>query len=127
MSTIRTKIKIGSIEAEIECTEDQLQTTVEGMIATIVQRLQEFSQTSETRIRLPKSNTCKEELNNLLRESWFASCRYVREAHVELAKRGYHYHCSAVSHALTDLVKDGILCREGLPRRYKYIQRSNSG
>jgi len=40
-----------------------------------------------------------------------------------MARRGFHYDRTAVAHALIDLVKDGVLNREGRPRRYQYVQK----
>jgi len=40
-----------------------------------------------------------------------------------MARRGFQYDRTAVAHALIDLVKDGVLNREGIPRRYQYIQK----
>jgi len=45
------------------------------------------------------------------------------EAHSEMTRRGFHYDQTAVAHALIDLVKDGILTRQGKPRRYQYTQK----
>jgi len=39
-----------------------------------------------------------------------------------MARREFHNDCTAIAHALVDLVKDGILTREGKPRRYQYAQ-----
>jgi hypothetical protein len=46
------------------------------------------------------------------------------EAHSEMARRGFHYDRTAVAHALIDLVKDGILTRQGKPRRYQYTKKT---
>ena len=56
-------------------------------------------------------------------ESWFSKHRGLSEVHSEMARRGFHYDRTAVAHALIDLVKDGILTREGKPRRYQYAQK----
>jgi hypothetical protein len=45
----------------------------------------------------------------------------------EIARRGYHYDRTAVAHALTDLVKENILTREGVMRNYTYIQKKPPG
>ena len=41
----------------------------------------------------------------------------------EMARRGFHYDRTAVAHALVDLMKEGVLTREGKPRRYRYAQK----
>jgi len=67
--------------------------------------------------------TCRGLLVTLWKEGWFASPRSLSEAHEELSRRGYHYDPTAVSHSLVDLVREGILFRDGSSRNYRYIQK----
>jgi len=126
MSSIHVRMKIGTIEMEIECQEEQLQPAIEKILETIVQRLKtpSYNHVNERDTVPAKGRTCKGEIQRLSEEAWFSSPKYVSEVHAELAKRGFHYHPSAVSHALSDLVRDEILTREGIPRRYRYTQRA---
>jgi hypothetical protein len=120
---IRVKMKVGEIEFEIECQEDQLQATVDKILSTVTEKLKESPLISERAAAPPRAETCKGIIQKLWEEGWFASAKGLSEVHTELARRGFHYDRTAVAHALIDLVKDGILTREGKPRRYQYAQK----
>jgi hypothetical protein len=120
---IRVKMKIGEIEFEIECQEDQLQATVDRILSTVTEKLKESPIISERAAPPPRAETCKGIIQKLWEEGWFAEAKGLSEVHSEMAKRGFHYDRTAVAHALIDLVKDGILTREGKPRRYQYAQK----
>jgi hypothetical protein len=120
---IHVKMKIGEVEFEIDCQEDQLQATVDKMLSTLTQKLKETSMIAERTAPPPRAETCKGIIQKLWEESWFSTAKGLSEVHSELAKRGFHYDRTAVAHALIDLVKDGILTREGKPRRYQYAQK----
>ncbi|MDA4118570.1 MAG: hypothetical protein OK455_09530, partial [Thaumarchaeota archaeon] len=68
-------------------------------------------------------DTCRGLLERLWKEGWFGSERTLGEAHEEMARRGYHYDRTAVSHALVDLVREGVLNREGTMSNYRYVQK----
>jgi len=116
-------MKIGEIEFEIECQEEQLQATVDKILSTVTQRLKGTSFLTERTAPPPRAETCKGLIQKLWEERWFATSRNLGEVHSEMARRGFHYDRTAVAHALIDLVKDGILTREGKPRRYQYAQK----
>ena len=120
---IRVKMKIGEIEFEIECQEEQLQATVDKILSTVTERLKGTSILTERAASPPRAETCKGLIQKLWEEEWFATPRNLGEVHSEMARRGFHYDRTAVAHALIDLVKDGILTREGKPRRYQYAQK----
>ena len=120
---IRVKIKVGEVEFEIECQEDQLQPTVDKILSTVTERLKETPLMSERTALPPRAETCKGIIQKLWEEGWFSAPKGLSEVHSELARRGFHYDRTAVAHALVDLVKDGILTREGKPRRYQYAQK----
>jgi hypothetical protein len=40
-----------------------------------------------------------------------------------MGRRGYHFDRTAVAHALTDLVREGLLTRMGEARGYRYVQK----
>jgi hypothetical protein len=121
-SPIRVKMKIGEIEFEIECQEEQLQTTVDKILSTVTEKLKETRLITE-RAAQPRAETCKSIIRKLWGEGWFATARGLGEVHSEMARQGFHYDRTAVAHALIDLVKDGILTRQGKPRRYQYAQK----
>jgi hypothetical protein len=116
-------MKIGEIEFEIECQEDQLQAAVDRILSTVTQKLKETPLMAERTAPPPRAETCKSLIQKLWEEGWFAEAKGLSEVHSEMAKRGFHYDRTAVAHALIDLVKDGILTREGKPRRYQYAQK----
>jgi len=120
---IKVKMKVGEIEFEIECQEDQLQATVDKILSTVTEKLKESPLISERAAAPPRAETCKGVIQKLWGEGWFAAAKGLSEVHSEMAKRGFHYDRTAVAHALIDLVKDGILSREGKPRRYQYTQK----
>ena len=119
---IRVKMKIGDIEFEIESQEDQLQTAIDRILSTVTEKLKD-ARLSERAAPLARAETCKGVIQKLWEENWFSMPRGLSEVHSEMARRGFHYDRTAVAHALIDLVKDGILTREGKPRRYQYAQK----
>ena len=121
--SIRVKMKVGEIEFEIECQEEQLQATVDKILSTVTQRLKGTSFLTERTAPPPRAETCKGLIQKLWEERWFATSRNLGEVHSEMARRGFHYDRTAVAHALIDLVKDGLLTRQGKPRRYQYAQK----
>ena len=124
---IRVKMKIGDVEFEIECQEDQLQATVDKILKTVTERLKETQIMTDRTASVSRAETCKGIIQKLWAEGWFSTAKGLSEVHSELAKRGFHYDRTAVAHALIDLVKDGILTREGKPRRYQYAQKRPPG
>ena len=68
--------------------------------------------------------TCRNLIEELWSEKWLDQERSLGEVHEELARKGYHYDRTAVSHTLTDLVRENILTRVGTIRNYRYIPKS---
>lgn len=120
---IKVKMKVGDIEFEIECQEDQLQAAVDRILSTVTERLKSSQLLVERSAPPPRAETCKGVIQKLWEEGWFSSSKGLSEVHTELARRGFHYDRTAVAHALIDLVKDNVLTREGKPRRYQYAQK----
>jgi hypothetical protein len=122
---IRVKMKIGEIEIEIESQEDQLQSTVDKILSAVTEKLRDtrLATVAERPAPPPRAETCKGVIQKLWEESWFTQSRGLSEVHSEMARQGFHYDRTAVAHALIDLVKEGILTREGKPRRYQYAQK----
>ncbi len=122
---IKVKMKIGNIEFEIESQEDQLQTAVDQILSTVTEKLKDIRLITTTERQAPptRAETCKGVIQKLWEENWFSKPRGLSEVHSEMARKGFHYDRTAVAHALIDLVKDGILNREGKPRRYQYAQK----
>ena len=122
-SLVRVKMKIGEVEFEIECEEDQLQPTIDKILSTVVEKLRDLPVMSERPAQTVRAETCKGVIQKLWDEGWFSMARGLGDVHSELARRGFHYDRTAVAHALIDLVKEGILTRRGRPRRYQYTQK----
>jgi hypothetical protein len=124
---IKVKMKIGDIEFEIESQEDQIQTAVDRILATVTTRLKDLPTSvpspTERQAPPPRAETCKGIIQKLWEENWFAQPKGLEDVHSELARRGFHYDRTAVAHALVDLVKDNVLTRIGRPRRYQYAQK----
>jgi hypothetical protein len=116
-------MKIDNIEFEIESQEDQLQSAVDKILSTVTEKLKDIHLSTERHAPSPRAETCKGVIQKLWEENWFTQHRSLGEVHSEMARRGFHYDRTAVAHALIDLVKDGILTREGKPRRYQYAQK----
>jgi hypothetical protein len=119
---IRVKMKVGNVEFEIEGTVDQANDAVGKILTTVTEKLKETPLITEKETT-PSRETCKALIQRLWEEGWFSTPRGLGEVHSEMARRGFHYDRTAVAHALIDLVKDGILNREGRPRRYQYVQK----
>ena len=120
---IRLKMKVGNLEFEIECKPDQLEAAVKQILSTVTAYSKEPLIIPERPLPSPRAETCKSLIQKLWSEGWFASPHGLGEVHSEMARRGFHYDRTAVAHALVDLVKDGLLTREGQPRRYRYAQK----
>jgi hypothetical protein len=122
---IRVKMRVGEIEFEIECQEDQLQAAVDRILSTVTEKLKQapLAIIAERTTTPPRAETCKGVIQKLWEDGWFATPKSLSEVHNEMARKGFHYDRTAVAHALIDLVKDGILTRDGKPRRYQYAQK----
>jgi len=125
--SVTVKLKRGTWEIEITCAPDRVQQAVESVLAGMVSKEQVSIEASlgssapgEDEKRF---DTCRGLLEKMWREGWFATERTLGEVHGELARRGYHYDRTAVSHALVDLVREGTLFRDGTMRNYRYMQK----
>jgi hypothetical protein len=121
--TIKVKMRVGNVEFEIEGTVDQCNEAVGKFLATVTEKLKESPLMGEGGLAAPRAETCRMIIQRLWEEGWFSTARGLGEVHGEMARRGFHYDRTAVAHALIDLVKDGVLTREGKPRRYQYAQK----
>ncbi len=117
---VRIKLKKGSWEVEIECEETRIKETIENVLLGFGS-IPEGSSSRQENVR--GTLTCRGLIEELLKEGWFSNPRTLGEVHDELARKGYHYDRTAVSHSLTDLVRENALTRIGSQRTYKYIQK----
>ena len=120
---IHVKMKVGNVEFEIDCREDQLEDAVAKILSSVREHAKEAVVISERAVPSARAETCKGVITRLWQEGWFAVPRSLGDVHSEMARRGFHYDRTAVAHALIDLVKDNILTRAGKPRRYRYAQK----
>jgi len=122
--TVRIKMKVGNIEFEIECREDQVQRIVQNVLSTVTEHVKKAAPPiGEVTYPAGRAETCREIVERLWKEGFFTEPRSLSEVHEEMTRIGYHYDRTAVAHVLLDLVRDGILTREGKPRRYVYVQK----
>ncbi len=145
---IRVILKKGEWNIEVEFPEntepDKVQTTLENISKSIIANrneddlkeiikkiIKEEINSSNIQPNNIKANsserkshkTCRNLIEELWTEKWLDQERSLGEVHEELARKGYHYDRTAVSHTLTDLVRENILTRVGTIRNYRYIQK----
>jgi hypothetical protein len=118
---VKIRLRRGAWEVEVTCRPDQVQQVVESVLAGFAIRGAEIP-VERQRVE-GRSATCRSLVEELWLEGWFGDARTLGEVHEELARRGYNYDRTAVSHTLTDLVRENILTRMGRPRNYRYIQK----
>ncbi|MEM1524677.1 MAG: hypothetical protein QW372_01520 [Nitrososphaerales archaeon] len=118
---VKIRLKRGAWEIEITCSEDKIKQAVESVLAGMSSTI-EHTPTLREEVKRG-SLTCRGLIESLWSEGWFSVERSLSEVHEELARRGYHYDKTAVSHSLTDLVRENILTRIGTMRNYRYVQK----
>jgi hypothetical protein len=89
----------------------------------IAELMEEDQHQQQQKVATKSGVTCRGLLENLWFEGHFVSERSLGEVHEELSRRGYNYDRTAVSHSLTDMVRENILTRIGTMRNYRYIQK----
>ncbi|MCP8323689.1 MAG: hypothetical protein L6N96_05890 [Candidatus Methylarchaceae archaeon HK02M2] len=117
---VRIKLKKGSWEVEIECEETKIKETIESVLSglsTIPEMKSEVLKKSKGVL------TCRKLIENLWAEGWFSTSKSLGDVHDELARRGYHYNRTSVSHSLAELVRENLLTRLGTQRSYRYVQK----
>ncbi|MDG6967439.1 MAG: hypothetical protein JRN23_07510 [Nitrososphaerota archaeon] len=125
--SVTVRLKRGTWEVEITCAPEKVQQAVESVLAGMVSREQVSIEASmgapPPGEEAKRFDTCRGLLERMWKEGWFSSEKTLGEVHEELARRGYHYDRTAVSHALVDLVREGTLFRDGTMRNYRYVQK----
>lgn len=124
---IKVEIIIGPATVRVEAPPDKLEEAIKNAISALKSALPQLGAEAERGGltmakpgRRKPSPTCSGLLRGLIEEGWFDQPRTLSEVVQELAKRGYHYDSTAVSHSLLDLVRERALIREGVPRSYTY-------
>jgi len=121
---VRITMRVGSIEFEIECREDQVQEMIEKVLSSATEYAgKTLAAPLQRAPPAARAETCRGIIERLWREDFFSKPRSLGDVHREMTRIGYHYDRTAVAHVLLDLVRDGVLTREGRPRRYVYVQK----
>lgn len=149
---VKIRLKHGEWEVEVVCIESRVKQVVESVLSSldtakimgpevqsqldalrreidflktrpIVELVPEGQQQQQQKVTTKSGITCRGLLENLWFEGFFVSERSLGEVHEELSRRGYNYDRTAVSHSLTDMVRENILTRIGTMRNYRYIQK----
>ena len=148
---VRIKLKHGEWEVEITCLESKVRQVVDTVLSSLdsakivdpairgqidelrreVEALKSrpagAGPAAEQKVAVKGGMTCRGLLETLWVEGHFASERSLGDVHEELSRRGYNYDRTAVSHSLTDMVRENILTRTGTMRNYRYIQKRPPG
>ena len=122
-NVVRVRLKRGAWEIEISCPEDKVKQVVESVLSGMDITAEAPTIVSERKQQARGSATCKGLIEMLWTEGWLTSERNLADVHEEISRRGYNYDRTAVSHSLTDLVREGVLTRTGSMRAYRYIQK----
>ena len=147
---VKIRLKHGEWEVEVVCIESRVKQVVESVLSSLdtakmigpelqsqLDALRREIDSLKTRpmaelmtedqqqqkMATKSGMTCRGLLENLWFEGHFISERSLGEVHEELSRRGYNYDRTAVSHSLTDMVRENILTRIGTMRNYRYIQK----
>ena len=149
---VKIRLKHGEWEVEVVCIESRVKQVVESVLSSldtakimgpevqsqldalrreidflktrhIAELVPEGQQQQQQKVTTKSGITCRGLLENLWFEGFFVSERSLGEVHEELSRRGYNYDRTAVSHSLTDMVRENILTRIGTMRNYHYIQK----
>ncbi|MGC8555651.1 MAG: hypothetical protein ACP5NG_01360 [Conexivisphaera sp.] len=119
---MRVRLRRGDVEIEVESPVDR----VSEVVARIVEGLARTPRREvppQPPARPVGGVTCRGLIESLWMDGWFSEPRGLSEVAAELSRRGYNYDSTAISHALTDLVRAGVLSRIGTPRTYRYVQK----
>ncbi len=144
---VKIRLKHGEWEVEITCLESKVKQVVETVLSSLdsakIVDPAVRSQINDLRreIEALKSRpvearpvpidqkpikggmTCRGLLESLWMEGYFGSERSLADVHEQLSRKGYNYDRTAVSHSLTDMVRENIMTRNGTMRNYRYIQK----
>lgn len=149
---VKIRLKHGEWEVEVVCIESKVKQVVESVLSsldatkmmapevqdqlyelrreidslktrTVPELMPEGRQQQQQKATIKSGITCRGLLESLWFEGHFVSERSLGEVHEELSRRGYNYDRTAVSHSLTDMVRENILTRIGTMRNYRYIQK----
>ncbi len=151
---VQIRLRRGEWEIEITCGKDKVKDVVRDVLfgidtsigsKEIIAKIEEaFSEIANLKSRLTIGSenlgseiylgrptegkqlgaTCRGLIWQLCYEEYFELEKTLGQVHEELSRRGYNYDRTAVSHSLTDIVREGSLRRVGTVRSYRYVQKS---
>jgi hypothetical protein len=150
---VKIKLKHGEWEIEITCLESKVRQVVETVLSSLdsakivdpairgqineLRREIDALKSRPVEVRTQTNGeqkaatkggmTCRGLIENLWLDGYFGSERSLGDVHEELSRKGYNYDRTAVSHSLTDMVRETILTRVGTMRNYRYIQKRPPG
>jgi hypothetical protein len=148
---VKIRLKHGEWEVEITCLESKVKQVVETVLSSLdsakivdpavraqidelrreidalKSRPADARPVANDKVMVKGGMTCRGLLETLWLEGYFASERSLGDVHEELARKGYNYDRTAVSHSLTDMVRENIMTRNGTMRNYRYIQKRPPG
>jgi hypothetical protein len=116
-----TKMMGPEVQSQLDALRREIDSLKTRPIAELIPEGQQQQQ--QQKVTTKTGITCRGLLENLWVEGHFDSERSLGEVHEELSRRGYNYDRTAVSHSLTDMVRENILTRIGTMRNYRYIQK----
>jgi hypothetical protein len=117
LSSTNTNSEIEKLKIEI----DLLKSKIDGDIN--LQNINQKRNSVSLKELAKNGNTCRSLMEKIFYEKFFEGERLLVEVHQELSRIGYNYDKTAVSHSLSDMVREGILTRVGTLRNYRYIQK----
>jgi hypothetical protein len=118
-SNTNTNYEIEKLKDEMDYMKSKFETNSNANNNNNSQRKNSISLKELTK----NGNTCRSLIEKIFYEKYFESERLLGEVHDEISAMGYNYDRTAVSHSLTDMVREGILTRVGTLRNYRYIQK----
>ncbi len=122
--SIHIKMRVGNIEFEMDCREDRVQEMIQKVLASLTEYANKPVKVPiERPLSLLRAETCRDIAERLWKENFFSEPKLLSDVHEEMTRIGYHFDRTAVSHVLRDMVRDGIITREGKPRSYLYVQK----
>lgn len=126
--SVTVRLKRGPWEVEITCPLSEVERTVQSVLAGLSSTYPEtiggaIAAPRDASSSLSPKKTCRGLLRELWEEAWFQAERTLGDVDQEMGRRGYHFDRTAVAHALTDLVREGLLTRSGEARTYRYVQK----
>ena len=150
---VKVRLKHGEWEVEITCLESKVRQVVETVLSSLdsakivdpvirgqIDELRKEIDTLKSRpvdarpvtngaqkVVVKGGMTCRGLLETLWLEGYFTTERSLGDVHEELSRRGYNYDRTAVSHSLTDMVRETIFTRVGTMRNYRYLQKRPPG